>query len=462
MRWRVVSLISLGVNLFLAAVWLLLPRHPLAGSLSASAGADGAGSGSTRTNIVLRRQFFSWSEVESPDYPTYIANLRDIGCPEQTIRDVIIADVNALFARRRATELVTPEQQWWRTAPDTNVVLAASAKARSLEDERRALLGRLLGPNWEGGDLANLPRPSRQGVALDGPVLGMMTADAKQSVENINVQSEERLQAYLDSRRLQGKEADPVELAKLRQQTRDELARVLSPAQLEEFLLRYSQYANNLRGEFGELRFFNPTPDEFRAVFRATDAIDQQIQLLADSTDPSAVQTRQSLEAQRNNTIKTVLGQKRFEDFQMLHDPLYRDAVAAADDAGTPDAARTIYQVNLAALATQDAIQADTNMTDSQKAIELKQLELDQLKANTLATGQDLPAEPQAAPQRRTYTLRPGDTAAVIGMIYGVPQSAIQAANPNLDLSKLKPGDSINIPRGALAPAPAPRTPYGP
>ena len=462
MRWRVVSFISLGVNLFLAAVWLLLPRHPLAGSLSGSAGADGAGSGSTKTNVVLRRQFFSWSEVESPDYPIYIANLRDIGCPEQTIRDIIIADVNALFARRRATELVTPEQQWWRTAPDTNVVLAANAKARALEDERRALLGRLLGPNWEGGDLANLPRPSRQGVVLDGPVLGLMTADAKQSVENINVQSEERLQAYLDTRRQLGKEADPVELAKLRQQTRDELARVLTPAQLEEFLLRYSQYANNLRGEFGQLRFFNPTPDEFRVVFRATDSIDQQIQLLADSTDPGAVQARQALEAQRDTAIKTVLGAKRFEDFQMLHDPLYRDAVAAADDAGTPDAARTIYQVNLAALATQDAIQADTNMTDSQKAIELKQLELDQLKANTLATGQDLPAEQQPAPQRRTYTLRPGDTAAVIGMIYGVPQSAIQAANPNVDLSKLRPGDSINSPRGALAPATAPRTPYGP
>ena len=462
MRWRVVGLISLGVNLFLAAVWLLLPRHPLAGSLSTSAASDGVASGGTRTNVVLRRQFFSWSEVESPDYPTYIANLRDIGCPEQTIRDIIIADVNALFARRRATELVTPEQQWWRTEPDTNVVLVANAKARTLEDERRALLGRLLGPNWEGGDLANLPRPSRQGVVLDGPVLGMMTADAKQSVENINVKSEERLQAYLDSRRQQGKEADPTELAKLRQQTRDELARVLTPGQLEEFLLRYSQYANNLRGEFGQLRFFNATPDEFRAVFRATDTIDQQIQLLADSTDPGAVQARQALEAQRDNAIKTALGQKRFEDFQMLHDPLYRDAVAAADDAGTPDAARTIYQVNLAALATQDAIQADTNMTDSQKAIELKQLELDQLKANTLATGQDLPAEQQPAPQRRTYTLRPGDTAAVIGMIYGVPQSAIQAANPNVDLSKLRPGDSINIPRGALAPATAPRTPYGP
>ena len=43
-------------------------------------------------------------------------------------------------------------------------------------------------------------------------------------------------------------------LAKLRQQTRDDLARVLSPPQLEEFLLRYSQNANELRAEFGQLQ----------------------------------------------------------------------------------------------------------------------------------------------------------------------------------------------------------------
>jgi hypothetical protein len=462
MRWRVVAIVSLGVNLVLAAAWLLLERHPLAGSLSGAAGATMGWAGVTRTNVVLRRQFFSWQEVESPDYPTYISNLREIGCPEQTIRDLIIADVNAMFARRRAIELLTPEQQWWRSEPDTNVVLAAAEKMRALEEERRALLGRLLGPNWEGGDLANLPRPSRQGVVLDGSLLGNLPAETKQSIENISAKSEDRLQAYLEAKRLQGKEADPVELAKLRQQTRDELAKVLTPAQLEEFLLRYSQYANNLRGAFGQLRYFNPTADEFRAAFRATDPIDQQIQLLADSTDPNTVQTRQALEAQRENALKTALGPKRYEEYQMLQDPLYRDAVAAAIDAGTPEAARTIYQVNLAALATQEAIRTNANFSDSQKAVELKQLELDQLKANTLATGQDLPPDPPPAPQRRTYTLRPGDTAAVISMIYGVPQSALQAANPNMDLNKLKPGDSINIPRSALSPTSAPRTPYGP
>jgi len=39
-----------------------------------------------------------WAQLESEDYKTYIARLRGIGCPEQTIRDIIIADLDKLLA----------------------------------------------------------------------------------------------------------------------------------------------------------------------------------------------------------------------------------------------------------------------------------------------------------------------------------------------------------------------------
>jgi hypothetical protein len=460
MRWRAFAMLSLGVNTVLIALWLVLPRHPFAGSLSAPVNLQEASASVPKPNVILRRQFFSWQEVESPDYPTYITNLRNIGCPEQTIRDIIIADVNALYSRKRALELVTPEQQWWRSEADTNILQVALDKTRALDDERRALLTRLLGPSWESGDLVNLPRPSRPGVLLDGPILGPLATETKQAVEDISMRSEARMQSYLDSVRQQGKAPDPVELAKLRQQTRDDLARVLAPGQLEEFLLRYSQNANDLRDEFGQLRFFNATPDEFRAIFRATDSLDRQLQSLADSSDPNSAQSRQALEAQRDNAIKIALGPDRYQEYQLLHDPLYRQAVATAQQAGTPESAQTIYQINLAAASTQDAITNNGILTADQKAIELKQLELDQLKANALATGRLLPPEPPPPqPPRRTYTFREGDSPAVVGMIYGIPEGAIRAANPNVDFSRLRPGDSIAIPRGGLAPTTTPVIP---
>jgi hypothetical protein len=44
---------------------------------------------------------FHWSQIESADYRAYIASLRAIGCPEQTIRDIITADVDSQYATRR-------------------------------------------------------------------------------------------------------------------------------------------------------------------------------------------------------------------------------------------------------------------------------------------------------------------------------------------------------------------------
>ena len=457
MRWRIVALASLGVNVMLTIAWLRGGR-PSSARPAASPDLVPAQAVAVTTNVVFRREPFSWREVESSDYPTFIANLRDIGCPEQTIRDIIIADVNAMFARRRATELVTPEQQWWRTQPDTNVVRQAIELARKLDEERSALLTRLLGTNWESGDLASLPRPTQPGIELDGPLLGTLSADTKRTVQEITVDSERRMRAYLQQQEQQGGTPDPAELAKLRQQTRDELASVLSPGELQEFLLRYSQDASNLRADFGQLQYFNPTPDEFRAVFQAVDPIDQQIQALS-PIDPNGVDERNALEAQRENAIKIALGPKRYEEYQLLQDPLYRDAMASAIAAGTPQAAQTIYAINLAAQSTRQDISSDPTLTDSQKAIEQKQLEVDQLTANALATDQETPPPPPTpAPTvpSRTYVIHPGDSLSVVSMIYGLPAGAIRQMNPNVNFNQLRPGDVINIPPATYLPFGAP------
>ena len=47
---------------------------------------------------------FRWGQLESPDYRTYVKNLREIGCPEATLRAIVTADVDAVF-RQRSREL---------------------------------------------------------------------------------------------------------------------------------------------------------------------------------------------------------------------------------------------------------------------------------------------------------------------------------------------------------------------
>ena len=243
----------------------------------------------------------------------------------------------------------------------------------------------------------------------------------------------------------------------MRQQTRNELASVLSPLQLEEYLLRYSQTANELRAEIGKLKYFNTTQDEFRSIFRATDSIEQQIALLGTANDPITASQRNTLLQQRDNAIKQILGPDRYRQFAELHDPLYQQALATATQNGDPSSADAIYAANVLAQSDQNSIQSNTNLTDSQKAIALKQLELDQLKATAEASGQPLPPDPTqtapAAPQPPpppVHVMGQTETVQALSKLYHVPMSAIQAANPGVDLNNVSPGEPIRIPGGFI------------
>ncbi len=457
MRWRVLFGLSLVGNLILAAGWLWFTPGSKA-PLTRSAILPGATNGfQIKTAVVVRRQFFSWQEVESNDYPTYIKNLREISCPEQTIRDIIIADVNALFARRRDLEIFTPEQQWWRAEPDPTVAQAAAAKDRELDTDRRDLLSTLLGPNWEGGDLVSLPRPSRLPIPLDGPVLGLLPTDVKQSVEQISLHATDRVEEYLAAQRRAGKSPDPAVLARLRQQTRKELAAVLAPAQLEEFLLRYSDNARTLRADLGQLKFFNATPDEFRSVFRTLDPLNDQLAQLDDST-PQGAQQRDALVAQGEAALKLALGEKRYAEYRLLHDDRYREAYAEAQKGGAPETTGALYEIKVVTAEELARIKEKAGLTDEQRAIELKQAELEQLKANAQALGQEDPTAPAPVTPKpaiaKTHVVANGEGLNRIAQIYGIQPNQLRAANPGLNFDKLKAGDQVSVPYSLLYPTP--------
>jgi hypothetical protein len=48
----------------------------------------------------VEHQPFRWSQLESDDYRTYVKNLRAIGCPETTLRAIVIADVNDVYRQK--------------------------------------------------------------------------------------------------------------------------------------------------------------------------------------------------------------------------------------------------------------------------------------------------------------------------------------------------------------------------
>jgi hypothetical protein len=438
MRRGPLLIVSVAVNVVFAAMLIHLAHRPSPPVIDISSDVSNAAV-RAKPLVVVRKQFFSWSQVESPDYPVYIARLRDIGCPEETIRDIVIADVNKLYANKRLDEVPTVDQEWWRSTPDTNLIAAAAAKTQELEQERRALLNTLLGPNWQVEDA------ERPVLALNGPVLGDLSPETKQAVRDIVTRYQKSRQAYLDTHGTNGQPADPTELARTEQAMRADLSKLLTPAQLEEFLLRYSSTAADMRNQ---LRDFNVTPDEFRAIFRLRDPIAEQMALASGpNTSPDELAAQQK---EMQDAIKNVLGPDRFQALQLSQDPAYRDAAAVAAQYDAPsNVVQALYRLNLAAKAEQDRINKDPNLTPDQKADQLQALaDSEQATGDQLLglTQPDIPTPPMPPTPMQVHAYSPGETIDQIAAQYGVSAASIINANPNLNLNTLSPRTPIRIP----------------
>jgi len=335
MRGRVWLSLSVAVNLLLAVLlWQRLSSETDSPAFPVTHPDTSQTQTVVRTNTIVRQQNFVWADIESDDYPEYIGNLRWIGCPETTIRDIIVADVNQLFLRRHATEIVSPQQQWWRSEPDPEVVQAAVTNGLALARERRQLLTQLLGPDWES---AEYPFPSAYDLSpLDGPILGKLAPQTKAAVHELERSTQERLRAYLDESEQGGQPPDPAVLARLREESRAALTQILAPDAIEEYLLRTSPLASELRGS---LRGVEVTPEEFRALFRALDPLRDDRRLAHEPANANANSAEQIAQVGklRQDALQEILGEQRYDSLQLSHDPLYQQASQIVTSAGLPE-----------------------------------------------------------------------------------------------------------------------------
>lgn len=368
MRARVIIPLSVALNIILGVMLWQALQFPVMESpvlVHRAKVANATTNGPPK--VVVRRQFFNWAEIESDDYPTFIANLRRIGCPELTIRDIIVADVNHLYAQRRAQEVVSGETEWWKSEPDLTATQNAVKKITELEKEKNDLLTRLLGPNWN-IDFTNVSAPGT--VALDGPVLGKLDPEIKLRVQEIAAASGRKSIEYVEAQRAAGKSLDPAEMARIRAENRAELAKVLTPEQLEEYLLRHSSVAENLREQ---LRGFNATPEEFRAIFRARDAIDNEIELRYSGDDAASVRTREELRRKRDAAIESALGPDRSGLYKATADPLFREAQFLTQQSGAaPEKVLPLYQIQVEGQRERQRIAADRTMTPAERATAIR------------------------------------------------------------------------------------------
>jgi hypothetical protein len=307
---------------------------------------------------------FGWQDVTNQTYVDYVAGLRAVGAPEKQVRNIVIADLNDLFDQRRLEYAIKTDSQWWKAETFMGILPMQNFAGANFDEQRRELLAKILGE--EESDSVKLTSLNGAAVNLTGPVLGALPPETWNAVQEICARSMDRHQAYQMARINENKPMDNVELAKLRDQTRTDLAKVLTAEQIEEFLLRYSHNSSRMRTD---LRGIDLSPDEFRKFFRAIDPLEHRIQTDYGGPEALSVKQREQLDAQRDRAAREALTPEHFSQYMSTKDPLYKQAQLMAMQYGlNGKAVQPLHDMQKSLDARRAQIAQNAAMTAEQKA----------------------------------------------------------------------------------------------
>jgi hypothetical protein len=365
MRLRPWFIASVGLNVILLAAWYIAhiqevhtpPVHTPNIDLTPRM---------IKTNTVVRYLSITWQQIESTNLAAYVANLRAIGCPNSTVRDLVLAQVNQIYARRRATEVVTPDQQWWKTDPDPAVAHAAGAQLRAMESERRSLLTSVLGPNWE--NETDVAAWVESNYGLTGPHLGTLPPDIKRALYDLAARSQDEAAGL-----------SPAEAARLQQSERSKLQLLLTPVALREYLLRYSPTAAHMRAD---LRGVNFSADQFQNLFATLDPILLQADFYYRGEDKELLARQRALQAQYETAVQSALGDDTYRALRLNQDPLYLSTTLDAQQAGvTGQNVSKLYEINRATETELARIRSDATLSPEDKIDAFADTRVEQQKA---------------------------------------------------------------------------------
>jgi hypothetical protein len=297
--------------------------------------------------LVYQTNDFQWSQLESTNYQDYIANLRRVGCPEGTIKDIILTDVMRLYAQRRGQFYHNGRPfNYWETDEQRKLkqpqIEERDRQLAAIDRELPAVLRELLGINYE-------REVNKYFVDADedNNRLAFLSEDKREQVLSLRDQFEGKRERILYNEQ-EGK-LSMAEIDQLRQidQSQDEaLAQVLSPQEKEEYELSTSPTADHLRQQ---LIGFNPTEEEFRALFDKQKAIDSAYDF-EDTSDATVCAAKAADETAMLAAFKGNLVGDRVAQFERSQDPEYRSLTLLSARYDLPaETAGTILEMRRAA-----------------------------------------------------------------------------------------------------------------
>lgn len=347
---------------------------------AASSPSQALGQAPPIERIVREVEPFHWSQIESGDYETYVKNLRNIGCPEETIRDLVKQDLDKYYDKRKADILSKSpaRKEFWKTGNPSSLgrpSASTSSQMAKLDREKNEVLGDLFGS--KGMAAINRPGPLAlaRSQAKSGYEMDFIPEETKAQLNTL----EQEYGSQLLKKMAQGASdaQDMAEIRQLRQDRDSSIATMLTPEQKTEYDLRKSPTAANMRLQMDG---FDPSEDEFRDIFAARKAFDDEHGVVPGaSISAGDMESRQFAEQEMSNQIRDSLGDDRYQDYLRQTDYDYKSIAKITERQGLGEnISAQVYDMKGGAEELAREIRMNTGLP-----IEERQMQLGQIRTET-------------------------------------------------------------------------------
>jgi len=378
-------MISILANLvcFVGLFWLSTdrqsstePSQPVPAGEPVSSG-QALGQTAPPERIVREVERFHWRQIEDEDFKKYIQNLRDIGCPEETIRNLVKQDLDKYYDQRKADILSKSpaRKEFWKSGNPSSLgrpSASASSQMAQLDREKNEVLGELFNPSGlaainRPGPLARARSQAKSGYAMD------FIPDEETKAQLNTLEQEYGSQLLKKMAQGASDAQDMAEIRQLRQDRDSSIATMLTPEQKMEYDLRKSPTAANMRLQMDG---FDPSEDEFRDIFGARKAFDDEHGVVPGaSISAGDMEARQFAEQEMNDQIHTSLGDDRYQDYLRQTDYDYKSIAKITERQGLGEnISAQVYDMKGGAEELAREIRMNTGLSIEERQMQLGQI----------------------------------------------------------------------------------------
>jgi hypothetical protein len=309
---------------------------------------------------------FHWSQLESTDYRTYIQNLRDIGCPELTIYDIISAEVNELFDGKILALVDSVTHQFWNLAVQPHamekMIKEKADELGDLHDQKNEMMKLLFSEKTPADLLAEQQREVDKRSA-NAKLLDFLPSDKAGQAADLLDDYANRSMALLKTRVNISQSEYDRQSKELAAQRKRDLQTLLTPDEYQEYRLR-TEGSAEIRHR---LEAFAGTEEDFHKLALAE----------LNKSDKAAI-------------IQSV-GPEKFEAYERGKDNDYTQTLRVTERFGLPEStALQIYQMQKEAEARAREVRGDAGRTVEERRalLQAMQLETEKTISATLGTTQ--------------------------------------------------------------------------